>query len=94
MNAILYALPTGIRWCDLPHDLGDDSTAHRCFQRWQEDGTWKRIWLEMLDTLDEEDKLDCENALLDGSFFRQKGGPRRRLWAKRQSVDLLTEGHG
>jgi transposase len=79
MNAILYVLRTGIRWCDLPHDLGDDSTAHRWFQRWQEDGTWKRIWLAMLETLDEQDKLDWENALLDGSFVPAKRGAK--TWA-------------
>jgi transposase len=76
INAILYVLRTGCRWCDLPHDLGDDSTAHRWFLRWQDDGTWERIWFALLDTLDVQGKLDWANALLDGSFVPAKRGAK------------------
>jgi len=76
LNAILYVMRTGCRWCDLPHDLGDDSTAHRWFLRWHEDGTWERIWFALLSALDARQKLDWARALLDGSFVPAKKGGR------------------
>ena len=76
INAILYVLRTGCRWCDLPRDLADDSTAHRWFLRWQEDGTWERIWLALLSSLNDRAKLDWASALLDGTFVPAKRGAR------------------
>jgi transposase len=76
LNAILYVMRTGCRWCDLPHDLGDDSTAHRWFLRWMEDGVWEKIWFALLRSLDERQKLDWAIALLDGSFVPAKKGGR------------------
>jgi putative transposase len=76
LNAILYVMRTGCRWCDLPHDLGDDSTAHRWLLRWMEDGVWEKIWFAMLRSLDERQKLDWATALLDGSFVPAKKGGR------------------
>ena len=76
INAILYVMRVGCRWCDLPKELGDDSTAHRWLVRWQEDGTWERIWLTLLSTLDGQGKLDWAQAFLDGSFVPAKKGVR------------------
>jgi len=76
INAILYVMRTGCRWCDLPHDLGDDSTAHRWFLRWMEDGVWETIWFALLTSLNERQKLDWAMALLDGSFVPAKKGGR------------------
>jgi transposase len=74
INAILYVMRVGCRWCDLQRELGDDSTAHRWLVRWQEDGTWERIWLALLSTLDTQGKLDWAQAFLDGSFVPAKKG--------------------
>jgi transposase len=74
INAILYLMRVGCRWCDLPPDLGDDSTAHRWLVRWQEDGTWEKSWLTLLSTLDAQGKLDWAQAFLDGSFVPAKKG--------------------
>jgi transposase len=43
VNAILCVLRTGCAWRDLPEKYGDDSTAHRRLQRWQQEGIWQRI---------------------------------------------------
>jgi transposase len=90
INAILYVLRTGCRWCDLPHDLGDDSTAHRWFLRWQDDGTWERIWFALLDTLDVQGKLDWANALLDGSFVPAKRGARTSAMGEKAKAPRST----
>ena len=75
-NAILYVLRTGCRWCDLPSDLGDDSTANRRLLQWQRDGTWQRIWLTFLSNLNQAEKVDWSQAFLDGSFVPAKRGAR------------------
>ncbi len=74
INAILYVLKSGCRWCDLPSRLGDDSTAHRRLQRWAGDGTWGRIWRALLATLDEEGHIDWEHCAIDASYVRAKRG--------------------
>ncbi|MDE1863782.1 MAG: transposase, partial [Thaumarchaeota archaeon] len=43
INGILYVLTTGCGWMDMPKRYGDDSTAHRRLERWQQSGTWKKI---------------------------------------------------
>jgi len=67
-NAILYVLRTGCRWCDLPRDLGDNSTANRRLLPWQRDGTWEQIWFSLLGQLNSAQKLEWTQALLDGTF--------------------------
>ena len=74
LNAILWILKTGARWCVLPEELGDDSTAHRRLKRWSLDGTWQRVWQALLGTLDEGGGLDWSACAIDGSYVRAKGG--------------------
>lgn len=74
LNAILWILKTGARWCDLPRELGDDSTAHRRLKRWSADGTWQRLWRTLLSTLDGDNRLDWGACAIDGSYVRAKGG--------------------
>ena len=95
LNAILWILKTGARWCDLPRELGDDSTAHRRLKRWSTDGTWERLWRALLCTLDEEGKLDWRACAIDGSYVRAKGGATssvRVVPARRRSdISSVTE---
>jgi putative transposase len=35
LNDIIYRMRSSCRWNELPKDLGDDSTIHRTFQRWE-----------------------------------------------------------
>ena len=44
MNAIFYALRTGIPWRDLPERYGPYTTAYNRFNRWSRRGVWKRIF--------------------------------------------------
>ncbi|HVR87770.1 MAG TPA: transposase [Planctomycetota bacterium] len=43
LEGILYRLRTGRAWRSLPRAYGDDSTAHRTFHRWDEEGIFARI---------------------------------------------------
>lgn len=74
LDAILFVLRSGIPWNLLPPALGDDSTAHRRLKEWQADGTFERLWMAFLATLDQQGKLDWTEAFLDGTFVPSKGG--------------------
>ena len=74
LDAILFILRTGSRWCDLPRELGSASTAWRRLQAWEQDGTWERLWRAMLATLEAKEKLEWAQAFLDGSFVPAKKG--------------------
>ena len=43
VNAIRYAVRTGVQWRYLPHDLPEWHSAYGYFSRWRDDGTWERI---------------------------------------------------
>ena len=44
LNGIIFRLRSGCQWNQLPRSLGDDSTIHRTFQRWEQIGLFSRIW--------------------------------------------------
>jgi transposase len=74
LDAILFVLRTGCRWCDLPKELGSPSTAWRRLKAWEEAGVWEQLWRAVLSTLDKQDKLEWAQAFLDGSFVPAKKG--------------------
>jgi transposase len=75
VEAILHVLRTGCRWQDLPDGYGiAATTAWRRLRRWEEDGTWERLWRAVLAALDNEEKLRWAEAFLDGSFVPAKRG--------------------
>ena len=53
LNGIIHRMRSGCQWNHLPKDLGDDSTIHRTFQRWEGCGLFLRIW-EVIQTRCEE----------------------------------------
>jgi transposase len=44
MNAIFYAIRTGMPWRDLPERCGPYIAAYDRFNRWSRRGIWKRIF--------------------------------------------------
>lgn len=43
INAIIYILKSGCDWRMLPHDLPNWKIVYHYFQRWEKDGTWKKL---------------------------------------------------
>tara|TARA_Y100000310_G_C20215312_1_gene593255 strand:+ start:17 stop:379 length:363 start_codon:yes stop_codon:yes gene_type:complete len=44
LDGIIYRMRTGCQWNKLPKVLGDDSTIHRTFQRWEGSDLFPEIW--------------------------------------------------
>ena len=74
IDGILWVLKTGARWRDLPAEYPSPSTCWRRLRRWDEDGTWLRIWRAFIAELDERGRLQWETEVIDGTFAPAKKG--------------------
>ena len=74
IDGILWVLKTGARWCDLPSEYPSPATCWRRLKRWDEDGTWERIWRAFLTELNARGRLEWETAFIDGTFASAKKG--------------------
>ena len=82
-NGILWILRTGAPWKDMPQRYPPYQTCHRWFQRWVEQGVFKRIAQELVEDLYERGQIDIREAFIDGSFAPAKKGV---LLSARQSA--------
>lgn len=75
LSGIWYVVTSGIPWNDLPSRYGSGSTAWRRLKRWQRDGTWQKIWEQLLVILDQRGILDWDHTVLDAAdVVAKKGG--------------------
>jgi len=80
LNALLYILITGCRWCDLPkgEQWASKSAGHRWLKRWGEDGTLELVKERILGIAELRDMIDWESGAVDGSFSPwERRGARR-----------------
>ena len=73
-NGIVWILRTGAQWSELPRRYGAYPTVWRRLKRWEEDGTWERIWKRLVVILSKEDKLLLSVGMVDGTFAPAKKG--------------------
>ena len=74
LEGILWILRTGARWRDIPEPLPSGSTCRRRLLLWEEQDLWLDIWRAFLAELDATQKLDWDEAFIDGSFAPAKKG--------------------
>lgn len=43
VNALLYLVSSGCRYCDLPHDLPPGGIVWKYFNRWSKNGIWRKM---------------------------------------------------
>ncbi|MBX9743408.1 MAG: IS5 family transposase [Chthoniobacterales bacterium] len=66
LEALLYLLPTGTPWRDLPSELGYWHAVYMRFRRWEARGVWKRLWKN----LQRESFLQARRLFLDSTTVR------------------------
>jgi transposase len=82
INGILWVLRTGAPWRDLPERYGSWSTVASRFYRWQKAGIWERIWTQLQSAADEQEQIDWEVHMLDGTVVRahqHAAGAKKRM---------------
>lgn len=79
LRGILFVLKTGIRWADLPKEMGCGSgmTCWRRLSEWQALGIWDQLHRTLLEALNDAGKIDWERAAVDASSIRAKRGAKR-----------------
>src|SRR5215207_9876675 len=76
LTGILFVLRTGIRWNDLPSELGwgSGSRCRRYLKKWHRAGVWNRLYALLLVELDDAAKIDWSRGAVDSSSVRALGG--------------------
>jgi putative transposase len=74
LNGIIFQMRTSCQWNKLPKEFGDDSTVHRWFQRWAEEGVLERIWAVLVEHCDELRGVEWKWQAADGSLAKARFG--------------------
>lgn len=74
LNGIIHRMRSGCQWNQLPKDLGDDSTIHRTFQRWEACGLFPRIWAIIQSRCDQLGGVDWEWQSADAAMGKARFG--------------------
>jgi transposase len=76
LAGILYVLRHGLRWRDLPQELGygSGSTCWRRLRQWQALGVWRQVHQVILNWLGDLDMIAWSRASLDSISVRAKRG--------------------
>ncbi len=87
LNGIIYRLRTSCQWNHLPEKFGSDSSVHRTFQRWLENGVFERVWALLVERCDELGGVVWRWQAADGSMGKARQGgiksaPTRRTGAR------------
>ena len=77
-NGIIFRLRSGCQWNHLPKMFGDDSTVHRWFQQWVQDGVLEELWAELLLACDELGGVDWKWQAADGCMGKSRFGGKKR----------------
>ncbi len=74
LDGIIFRLRTGCQWNHIPHVYGDDSTIHRCFQKWCKKGVFKKLWALIVEECDELQAVDWEWQAADAMLGKARFG--------------------
>jgi putative transposase len=74
LNGIIYHLRTGCQWNHLPKVFGDDSSVHRTFQRWVNQGVFQRMWQILVEHCAELGGVDWEWQSADAAMGKARFG--------------------
>ena len=86
-DAIIFRLRSGCQWNHLPTEFPDDSSVHRTFQRWEQNGVLDQFWAILVEECDELGGVNWQwqSARANASKFQIT-----RMWYFREEF-LTTE---
>jgi putative transposase len=74
LDGIIFRLRTGCQWNHIPKVYGDDSTLHRYFQHWVEEGVFDELWKLLAEECKELGAVQWEWQSADGSMGKARMG--------------------
>ena len=74
LDGVIYRMRSSCQWNRLPHELGDDSTIHRTFQRWEACGLFPRIWATVQSHCEELGGVNWEWQSADAAMGKARSG--------------------
>lgn len=83
LEGVIFRLRSGVQWNKLPERFGDDSSVHRWFQRWCEDGVLAKIWAVLVEGCEELGGVDWEWQSADCRLGKARLGGVRSAQTRR-----------
>jgi transposase len=74
LDGVIFRLRSGCQWNHLPKEFGDDSTVHRWFQRWVDDGVFEELWALLLYECEALGAVDWRWQSADGLMNKSRFG--------------------
>jgi len=74
LNGIIYQMRSGCQWNRLPEKFGDDSSVHRTFQRWVNQGVLEAIWARLVENCEDLGSVDWQWQSADGAMGKARFG--------------------
>lgn len=74
LDGIIFQLRTGCQWNVIPKVYGDDSTIHRYFQHWCEQGIFEKIWAMLVEECEDLGKVDWKWQSADAAMNKARMG--------------------
>ena len=74
LDAIIFRMRSGCQWNQLPRNFPDDSSVHRTFQRWTQQGLLDKIWAVLIADCAELGGIDFEWQSADTAMSKARFG--------------------
>ena len=89
LEGVLYLLYTGLRYVDLPRELGFPSgeTCRRRLHEWIDRGVWAQALALLVAELDRSGRLDWSRVVVDASIIDAKKGA---IWSGRARSTVVV----
>ena len=92
MDGVIYRMRTGCQWNRLPAEFGSDTTVHRWFQRFAEDGVFEHLWAVLVDACDELGGVSWEWQAADGVMGKARFGGTSSAKTRRTAASRAPSG--
>jgi putative transposase len=74
LDAIIFRLRSGCQWNQMPNEFPDDSSVHRTFQRWEQNGTLDQIWAALVEECEELGGVNWQWQSADAAMAKARFG--------------------
>jgi putative transposase len=74
LDGIIYRMRSGCQWNYVPKELGDDSSIHRTFQRWERLDIFDLIWATLVERCEELGGVNWEWQAADAAMGKARLG--------------------